>query len=161
MLTPDGRRLVMHALKRTMIWDLQSADAASTGVVLLEGRGRVLMSPDGHWLNAYNAEDKTGKAGALLFDLRAADAAGSRRVLDNAGEASAISPDSTWLVINGKSKVPMLWRVGSQPSVPIAMNGHTDHLYSVAFSADSRWLVTGSYDHTVRLWDLHASDLSA
>jgi WD40 repeat protein len=32
---------------------------------------------------------------------------------------------------------------------------------AVAISADSRWVVTGSADRTVRLWDLRAKDLAA
>ena len=33
---------------------------------------------------------------------------------------------------------------------------HEDHVYAVTISRDSRWLVTGSYDKTARLWDLTA-----
>ena len=36
--------------------------------------------------------------------------------------------------------------------------GHEGSITSVAISADSHWLVTGSTDQTARLWDLTASD---
>ncbi len=32
--------------------------------------------------------------------------------------------------------------------------GHSDEITSVAFSPDGRWVLTGSWDHTARLWDL-------
>jgi WD40 repeat protein len=38
------------------------------------------------------------------------------------------------------------------------LRGHEGAIPSVAISADSHWLVTGSEDKTARLWDLTASD---
>ena len=36
------------------------------------------------------------------------------------------------------------------------LKGHAKVVSSLAIDSDGRWLVTGSYDHTARLWDLHA-----
>ena len=33
------------------------------------------------------------------------------------------------------------------------LQGHTDYVWSLAFSRDGATLVSGSGDHTVRLWD--------
>ena len=61
-----------------------------------------------------------------------------------------------------------------EPRVPIAeevlrkalsstggrgLGGHEYLISAVAISADSRWLVTGSYDKTARLWNLRLDEL--
>ena len=41
------------------------------------------------------------------------------------------------------------------------LKGHTDAIVSVAISLDGRWLVTGSFDNTARLWDLKSKNPAA
>ena len=42
----------------------------------------------------------------------------------------------------------------SNPDCPV--RGHSELVSSVAFSADGQWVMSGSYDKTIRLWDTHA-----
>src|SRR6516225_648039 len=34
-----------------------------------------------------------------------------------------------------------------------SLKGHTEAIYSVAFSADGKYFVTGSFDKTIKIWD--------
>jgi WD40 repeat protein len=44
-------------------------------------------------------------------------------------------------------------------AAPIVLRGHSAGIAAVAISSDNRWLVTGSWDNTARLWGLHLDEL--
>src|SRR5262245_35345443 len=68
--------------------------------------------------------------------------------------AVAFSPDGKTLASAGADKVVRLWEVGSWKAKGV-LKGHTDCVCAVAFAQDSsKYLGTGSYDHTARIWDV-------
>ena len=42
-----------------------------------------------------------------------------------------------------------------------AFSGHSDYVTSVAFSPDGQYILTGSSDHTAKLWDLQGQEVQA
>jgi len=48
-----------------------------------------------------------------------------------------------------------------QPQLLATLEGHTDCVYSVAFSPDSKTLASGSGDHSIKLWDVATGNNTA
>jgi WD40 repeat protein len=73
------------------------------------------------------------------------------------------SPDSRWLATignidyqgGGDDKIVRLWKLtATGHESPRFLRGHEERIADIAFSGDSRWLVTTSEDQTTRIWDL-------
>ena len=69
------------------------------------------------------------------------------------------------LMANGRVVLEYLLAEIAQPPIVIAdgarqkatLQGHTDHVWNVAFSPDGQTLASSSWDHTIRLWDPHTA----
>ena len=74
--------------------------------------------------------------------------------------AMALSPDNRWLAVAGYLRIQgesnthiRLYDFASGESVAL-LEGHTNVVNALAFSADSAWLVSGSADKTAIIWNL-------
>jgi WD40 repeat protein len=166
---PTGQWLASGSLDATArLWKM--TDLGTTSIVLaghLRNISALAFSPDDHWLATGSYDDT-----ARLWDLKATDPAANPIVLaGHSGKLTscAFSPDDQWLATGSEDDTARLWNLksGDPASNPIILRGHGDAITTLAFSPSTstnpggRWLATGSSDHSVRLWDLHASDPAA
>jgi len=68
-----------------------------------------------------------------------------------------ISPEETCFVASGEEYNGMhLWdlrRIDADPTFTV-LGGHTDSVSAISFSSDGKYLVSGSLDRTIRIWDV-------
>ncbi|MCU7725388.1 hypothetical protein ODJ79_16805 [Actinoplanes sp. KI2] len=155
--SPDGRTLAGGDERDVRLWDVTDPRRPAgtltghTAVVSM-----IAFSPDGRTL-ATASYDHT----ARLWDL----ARGTSSVVrGHTGlvYSVAFSPDGRTLATGSGDATARLWNVAN-PGRPVPITtldphadepGDTNAIAGVAFSPDGQTLATGSYDYTVRLWEL-------
>jgi WD40 repeat protein len=110
----------------------------------------VAFSPDGKVL-------LSGSRDGAVISWNVAD--GSERaknqVLKLDVNALAISPDGRWVAAGGgdQDNTIRLYDVEKKELTP-PLDGHSKGVTSLAFSHDSAFLVSASFDHSIKVWDL-------
>ncbi len=142
--TPDGKRVITGG--RTdgfvRIWD------CSTGAMLdsLNGYGFVL-SPDGTTLAILGAGGES-----TLYNFATRSPIGSLPRTPGIQNA-AFSHDGTKLATaHEEGRVVRLWDVAKRRLLR-EFPGHTEGVFSVAFSPDDQTITSGGGDRTIRFWD--------
>ncbi|KAG6328441.1 hypothetical protein ID866_10648, partial [Astraeus odoratus] len=174
----DGKWVVSGSYDRTIcLWDVDTRTQIGDPMKRHTKPVRsVAFSPDNRWIVS-GSEDNT----LCLWDALTHTPIGSPFQGHTAAVWSvAFSPDGKWIVSGSQDKSVWIWDVhseshtgkffqhhasedsticlwdahtGSQKGNPL--KGHTDTIYSVAFSPDGNLLVSASCDKTICVWDAH------
>jgi len=121
----------------------------------------VVFTPDGKYLVSAG-DDKVIrvwdiKTGKTVRTLRGQIGAGSEGKVF----AMALSPDGQWLAVGGWMHPECAGRCGdirlydfASGQLVTLLKGHTNVVFSLAFSPDNRYLVSGSYDNNAIVWEI-------
>jgi WD40 repeat protein/uncharacterized caspase-like protein len=114
------------------------------------------FSPNGRFLLA-SGELSKEKGSIEFFELRLFDVATGKELKEFVGQSRstyAFSPDSRFLLtVDTSANSVNLWNLATAERVQ-QFAGHLAGVSSVAFSSDQRFVLTGSYDSTTRVWDV-------
>jgi WD40 repeat protein len=138
-VSPDARFVLSATSNAFFLADFSEKSLSSSGTVL-----SAVFSEDSRWA-------AISPSPTAVWDLTT----GKIRHLPASAAfyRAAFSPDDKLLATTGAhDKVVHLWEIETAREI-MQLVGHSESVFSLAFSPDGRFIVTGSADETVRVWD--------
>jgi WD40 repeat protein len=158
--SPDGKILASGSADNSIIlWDVATAQPIGQPLTKhTDNVWSVAFSPDGKILASGSADNSI-----ILWDVATAQPIGQPLIGHTDIVTSvAFSPNGKILASGSGDTTVILWDISTVLNTSMATSqsilqrlaGHTDVVYSVAFSPDGKTLASGSADNTIILWDV-------
>jgi WD40 repeat protein len=149
--SPDGHRLVTcDAHGKAKIWSAESLSVLAE-LDLGDGLGGVAFAPDGSVFATVQ------DVGIRFWDPQTHALVAGPLVGSSTFTALSFAPDSRLLASAGSDGTVWFWNPRTGAGVGRMLTGHIDAVSALAMSADL--LVTGGWDHMVRVWEWEEGSL--
>jgi WD40 repeat protein len=158
--TPDLRLAVCGCGDKTVrVWDLKSQEE----ICRLEGHTgevtSVAMTPDGRRAISASRDNSL-----RIWDLDAKKEIAVLEGHSNCVRAVAVSLDGRWIVSGSDDEIIKVWdfpavqdaRAKTLKTPSRTIKGHTSSVSAVAISPDSRYIMSASWDGTIKAWDIES-----
>jgi WD40 repeat protein len=156
--SPDGKRLLSGSGDKTLkLWDVASGQLLRTMEGHKDQVDSVAFSPDGTRILS-SGWDRQLK----LWDVATGEVVRSTSGHSFRDSAIAVSP-SGLEVVSGFDESALLWDPTTGRELRTfsghsrSTTGHTQGVTALAFSPDGRAVLSGSWDRTLKLWDVATS----
>ena len=168
-ISSDGKYLVSGGSDGTVkLWDITKQSLVHTFEGHQDDVNSVAISSDSNYIVS-GSEDDTVKLWDIVYQTPVNTFEGNKHSVTSV----AISSDGNYIVSGSEDDTVKLWYTGNQSirfwdidnqspvhtfeireSIVHTFEGHQSEVTSVAISSDGKYLVSGSEDETVKLWNI-------
>ncbi len=153
--SPDGKLVLAGSENGTIqIWDINTQKIIQTYKGHSDQIWSVAFSPDGKHIIT-GSQDKTAKLWETFTGKPVSTFQGDGGVV----QAVSFSSNGKYAMVGygGSDQTVKVWDISSKQIVHV-LREHKNGIRSIITSKDEKYIVTGSYDGTVRLWDTNFMD---
>lgn len=150
--SPDGRYLASAGMDNQIkLWDVYSGQLLRTFEGHVDWVLSIRFSSDGAYLISGSA-DQSIKLWEVATGGLSRSFYGFRSSYEGAGELIDISPDGTSIIGVSTDNAFVQWDIDTG-EILRTFYGHRDHVTSVKFSSDDRYIASSGADRLVKIWD--------
>ena len=149
--SPDGKTIASGSSDGTVkLWDVATGTVKAT----LKGHWNlvrsVAFSPDGKTI----ASGSSGNTDIRLWDAATGTLKTTMEVFVDTVWSVVFSPDGKTIANSGSRNATLQFRDAATGSLKATLEGHMAGVQSVVFSPDGKTIASGSFDGTVKLWEV-------
>ena len=160
--SPDGRLLVVGTPVGIFLYDPSTRREVSPPKPTVTPVPAVTFTPDSQFVISSSASDPSVK----IWDISGQRALFQITHASSPNSSVAVSPDGRFIASPGRDhaagdSMVKIWEIdweGRSYTEARTLKGHAGYIWRVTFSPDGRYLASGSWDSTVKVWDLQAPD---